>query len=324
MRRINDPNTISMSVSLKADKDGYVGRECPDCHKYFKVTPGTGLRGSNLPCICPYCGRKGPSSDFLTQDQIEYAKSVLMQHIEGDLNDMFKKLEFDTGPVGPFGIAMSLKVDSWSAPPLHMYREKDLETYVECPTCSLKYAVYGVFAYCPDCGQHNSLQILTRNLDIVLKELDLAVSLDADIRTTLVANALEDCVSSFDGFGREVCHIHATDAIENAPKSDTVSFQNLSAARITVKSLFGIDLAAACATEEWDAAVRIFQKRHVLSHKFGVVDEAYIRKSGDTATPVGRKLVIEPTEVRELTRILMNLGTGIAGSLADIHREMKQ
>lgn len=323
MRRLDDPNTISISIPLKADKDGYIGRECPDCHKYFKVTPGTGLKDSSLPCTCPYCGRKGPSNDFFTRDQIEYAKSVMVQHIEGDLNNMFKKLEFDTGPVGPFGIGMSLKVDHWSAPPLHMYGEKDLETYVECPSCSLKYAVYGVFAYCPDCGQHNSLQILTRNLDIVLKELDMAASSDADIHTALVANALEDCVSSFDGFGREVCHIHAADAIANTTKADSFSFQSLSGARAMVRSVFGIDFATACTTDDWNAAVRGFQKRHVLNHKSGVVDEEYVRKSGDTATPVGQRLVIEPTEVRELTRILLTLGTSLAGSLADIHREAK-
>lgn len=320
---LGDPNSRSISVTLKRDKDGYVGRECPDCHKYFKVTPGTGLRGSDLPCTCPYCGRKGPSNDFLTQDQMEYAKSAMMQHLEGDLNNMFKTLEFDTAPVGPFGIGMSLKVDPWSAPPLHMYREKDLETYVECPVCSLKYAVYGVFAYCPDCGQHNSLQILTRNLDIVSKELDIAASSDADVCGALVANALEDCVSAFDGFGREICHIHAGDALANPPKVDTLSFQSLSGARTTVKNVFGIDFAAACTTEDWGAAVRNFQKRHVLSHKSGVVDEEYVRRSGDTSTPVGHKLVIEPSEVRQLTRTLVTLGSNLAASLADIHREEK-
>jgi hypothetical protein len=323
MRRIDDPDTVSMSVPINTGKNGYVGRECPDCHKYFKVTPGTGLTGSDLPCICPYCGRKGPSDDFSTQDQKEYAKSVAVQDIEGDLNNMLKKLEFDTGPVGSFGIGMSLKVDHWSAPPLHVYEEKDLETYVECPSCSLKYAVYGVFAYCPDCGQHNSLQILTRNLDIVSKELDIAASSDADVCGALVANALEDCVSAFDGFGREICHIHAGDALANAPKIDTLSFQSLSGARTTVKNVFGIDFAAACTTEDWDAAVRNFQKRHVLSHKSGVVDEEYVRKSGDTSTPVGHKLVIEPSEVRQLTRTLVALGTDLAASLADIHHEEK-
>ena len=43
--------------------------------------------------------------------------------------------------------------------------EKQLETEVVCVNCTLRYSVYGVFAFCPDCGQHNSLQILDKNLD---------------------------------------------------------------------------------------------------------------------------------------------------------------
>jgi hypothetical protein len=38
-------NTIS--VPIQTDKDGYLGRECPnpDCEEYFKITPGTGIKG---------------------------------------------------------------------------------------------------------------------------------------------------------------------------------------------------------------------------------------------------------------------------------------
>ena len=45
-------------ISINPDESGFVGRECPNvsCHKYFKIRPGTGLTGPNLPCICPYCG----------------------------------------------------------------------------------------------------------------------------------------------------------------------------------------------------------------------------------------------------------------------------
>src|SRR4051812_15000700 len=37
----------TFSISLKADGDGYLGRECPikECLGYFKITPGTGIKG---------------------------------------------------------------------------------------------------------------------------------------------------------------------------------------------------------------------------------------------------------------------------------------
>ena len=39
-----------------------------------KIRFGTGLKGEELPCHCPYCGHKAPQEDFATPGQIEYAK----------------------------------------------------------------------------------------------------------------------------------------------------------------------------------------------------------------------------------------------------------
>ena len=43
---------------------------------------------------------------------------------------------------------------------VHSYIEKQLETAGTCDQCSLEFAVYGVFASCPDCGQLNALTSL--------------------------------------------------------------------------------------------------------------------------------------------------------------------
>ena len=123
----------------------------------------------------------------------------------------------------------------------------------------------------------------------------------------LVENALEDCVSAFDGFGREVCRIHAKKTTDPA-KAESLSFQNLEGAKQNVGELFQLDLAAGLADSEWKAAVRGFQKRHLLSHKMSVVDSEYIRKSGDTHAVVGRKIHIEIGEVRVFSDIIGKLG----------------
>ena len=36
-----------LSIPINADEDGYLGRECPveECLGYFKITPGTGIKG---------------------------------------------------------------------------------------------------------------------------------------------------------------------------------------------------------------------------------------------------------------------------------------
>ena len=94
-----------------------------------------------------------------------------------------------------------------------------------------------------------------------------------------------------------------------------MNFQNLEGARKSFLDLFGIDLSTAVEPEEWRAAVKAFQKRHLIAHKLGVVDLDYIAKTGDTRAVVGRKIVIDAGEVRELARIINTLAPRMAAGL---------
>jgi hypothetical protein len=59
---------------------------------------------------------------------------------------------------------------------------------------------------------------------------------------------------------------------------------------------------------EWTLVFRCFQKRHLLAHKMGVVDEEYIRATGDRTAVVGRKCQVDSNEVRSLVAALRTLG----------------
>ena len=222
-----------------------------------------------------------------------------------------KKLEFNHKPKGAFGIDISMKFKPGRQPPIHYYREKQLETEVVCTNCTLRYSVYGVFAFCPDCGQHNSIQILDENLEVVRKMLEMAMREGKALAEKFIENALEDCVSAFDGFGRELSWVHANKARTPA-KAEKMSFQNLEAARKSFLDLFGIDLSTAVEPEEWRAAAMAFQKRHLIAHKLGVVDQDYMAKTGDTRAGVGRKISIDAGEVNELAEIINTLALRMA------------
>ena len=188
----------SISISIPADGDRFTGRECPqqDCEGYFKIELGTSLKGDDLPCHCPYCGHAAGHDHFWTKEQIEYARSVAMRRITDAIHEDLKKLEFDHKPTGAFGIGLSLKIQPGRQPPIHYFRERQLETDVVCTNCTLRYSVYGVFAFCPDCGQHNSIQILEKSLEVVSKMLEMATSEEKVLAEKLIENALEDCVST--------------------------------------------------------------------------------------------------------------------------------
>lgn len=308
-----------ISIPIPADETAFTGRECPQpgCEGYFKIELGTGLKGKGLPCHCPYCGHTAGHDQFWTKEQIQYAKSVAMRKITEAIHKDFRKLEFDYKPKGAFGMGISMKVKPGHPTSRYHYTEKRLETEIVCVNCTLRYSVYGVFAFCPDCGQHNSLQIIGKNLEVVRKMLDLVAGTDKELAEKLTENALEDCVSVFDGFGREQCRVHANKARKRV-RLEKMSFQNLESARTHLRDLFGIDLSAEVAPDEWRAAIMGFQKRHLVAHKMGVVDQDYITKTTDSRAVVGRKIGIGVDEVRELTRIISTLATCVSESLQNL------
>ena len=211
-----------------------------------------------------------------------------MRQISDAIRKDLKSLEFDHKPHGAFGIGISMKVKSGPPLPIHHYREKELETTVACSNCTLRYAVYGAFAFCPDCGEHNSHQILEANLEVVRKMLDLAESHDGDLREKLIENALEDCVSTFDAFGRELCRVHA-DRTSNLASINRMRFQSLDHARSGLRAV-GVEMTAAITPEAWEQAIILFHKRHLIAHKLGVADQEYVDRSGDRDTVAGRKI----------------------------------
>lgn len=306
-----------MSISIPPDEDGMTGRECPikECLGYFKLQFGTGLKGKNLPCHCPYCGHVAGHDKFWTPAQLQYAKSVAINRISQAVIADLKSLEFNHRPSGPFGIGISMKVEGHPSP-IHRYRERKLETTVVCDHCTLRYAIYGVYAFCPDCGEHNSLQILNSNLEIAGKMLLMAGALEGQIADQLVGNALEDAVSAFDGFGRQLVSVYAGKSGKPEPAAK-MSFQNLTKSREAIRRQFGFDYGSTLNEDDWEFAHRSFQRRHILAHRSGVIDDEYIRSTGDSSAIAGRKLVVTGADVGRLVDLLRQLGGCLARSFRE-------
>jgi hypothetical protein len=314
MSNEND-HIIKIPVPLVLDSAGYLGRECPkqDCKKYFKVLPGTGLKETEH-CICPYCGHMDANENFFTEDQVKRLNSAAMNAAHDLILREFKKMEFDMKPREGFGIGLSFKVNDMAPIPLHVYSEKDLETYITCGNCTLKYAVYGLFAYCPDCGEPNTLQIFFENIKIIHRAIENSKSVDPKLAQNLIENAFEDCESTFDAFGRELCNVHRLKS--NIPeKIHKLNFQNLDSAKENFKNHFNTDLDSGVSSEEWKIARISFLKRHLLAHKFGIIDEDYIRRSGDIQAIPGRKVSVTSDDTITLIPIIEKLAEFMVESL---------
>jgi len=306
-----------MKISMPTDENGLTGRECPnpECLGTFKIKFGTGLKGENLPCHCPYCGHVAPHDQFWTQEQLAYIQSIAMNEVSKALKAFTQDWDRDLRrQTRNSFIKMSVDFKGGHHP-IRYYQEKQLETNVICDICTLEYSIFGVFAFCPDCGIHNSLQILNKNLELVEKEIAFAGSIEDDeLARRLIEDALENAVSSFDGFGRATSSAYSSKA-SDPDKAKDISFQNIEGARKKVQDLFGLDLANGFLTDDWDFVVRCFQKRHLLAHKMGVIDEEYVKKAHDPQATPGRIITIAPDEVLKLAGLLKTIGRNLVDNL---------
>ena len=293
-----------MDIKIHPDTEGYTGRECPACEKYFKIRFGTGLPGE-VDCHCPYCNEIASHNKFWTKQQIDYARSVAMNQITSQFLGQMKKMERkpDRNKFMSIGITVS-----GSPTPIIRYQENELEEKVTCENCTLEYTIYGIFGYCPDCGVHNSKQMANANFDLILKMLDLASQADGDISNKLIENAMEDAISAFDGFGREQC----------AGTYKGISFQNIAKARDRILREQQLDISEGISPDEWSFVATQFQKRHLLAHKMGIIDEDYCRNTGTNPMLVGRKVSISKDDVEclmgHLTKVGENIYSGITRS----------
>lgn len=303
-----------IEINFPTDEQGLVGRECHSCGGYFKVKSGTGLPTPD--CICPYCEHKDSHGEFLTNDQMEYAKSVVAREVLGPemrkLEQSLRSLERSTR-----GSFLQIKVTTTGLDfPLRYYREKDLETHVACDSCGLEFAIYGVFANCPDCGQLNALTILTKSIEVAKKRgafLDRLDSTDTELREGVLSDVLSGGVSSFDGFGKCLRGKYP----EVFPLQPKNLFQNLPMLSKCMEASLGTSLSVLLGEEEYSFLVRWFQVRHLYEHNMGVVDDDFVKKVKGSDYLKGKKYPLDRKEIEKVLDLLKMMAEKIMNNLTN-------
>ena len=234
--------------------------------------------------------------DFTTKAQIEYAKSIVIRQVTNAIHEDLKDMEFDHPPRGAFGIGISMMVKRDGSHPIRYYREKQLETEVVCDKCTLRFAIYGVFGWCPDCSAHNSARSWARTWNWRRRNSLSRIRGEGPGRL-LTGDALENVVSAFDGFGREVCE----------RKGAEIRFQSLVGARNAYRKSSDRPGERSLHRGLGKRLPRL-QKRHLLAHKMGVIDEDYVQKANDPGAIVGRKVRVTADEVGAAMTIIETLG----------------
>jgi len=317
----------SFSIPLEKDQDGMIGRECPndECQpKYFKISTtipdemaSKASEFSQIDLTCPYCGTSANMQQFHTESQMEWVKSMIFRDVSKTFQNMMGKAFRPTSssPKGMFSISVSFKPGS--LPSVRHYVEEELKRTVICDACSFNYAVYGISFHCPLCGEGNLLQHLNRSANIIrvlIEECErIAREKGADVGRQMIGNALEDVVSLFEAFLKQIYQyeikkrFNKEDAESRITKIKT-NFQRLEGAELFFSRDLALGLFAECSQENKLFLQEQFLKRHVITHNLGLIDVKYIEKAR-VYEKQGNELEITPADVLKALEIVETLIT---------------
>jgi hypothetical protein len=313
------------------DENELTGRQCPSCQRYFKLKFGTGLPVATT--HCPYCEIEGDGSEYLTPEQREYALTVALPEISRRvigpmMRDFGKTLQRTAREASRNSlIKFDIKLDYREKHiPIAHYRERDIETNVTCDHCALEFAVYGVFARCPDCAQMNVTAVFRKSLEAATRRLGLYDDApDAEAREAVLADALKDAIGAFDAVGKELRRRFPG----ILPDNPADLFQNIDALGIALAQACGCDLTEVLGESDYENLRLMFQVRHVYTHNLGVVDERAVKHLPELGRHLGRKYTLRRDDVRafigrlELTynAVVEALAHAASDRAADEHRE---
>lgn len=314
----------SVSVSIPADEEGYLERECPsdECQFVFKILEDD-WRGkvSDEQVFCPFCGCSGTSDQWWTKGQIEYAQGVAKREVERRIGGAMRRDAQRWNRRQPKSSFLSIKMDVRGARPAPVVPivPELMRLKIECPKCDCRFAVVGPAFFCPACG-HNaadsmfglSIRGIRSALDAIPQVQRAIADRDTAASTMMiiVENSLQNGVTAFQRYA-EALYDELRLQDPSLPRPRRNVFQNLAAGSEVWRAATGSGFDDYLSTTHLRDLNRFFQQRHLLAHRQGLVDEDYLTRSGDTTYSVGQRLVLREPSVTMALDLIEQLASSM-------------
>lgn len=311
---------ITIPATLQSDEKGYLDRECPneECLYIFKVSmKDWEEKISDDEVHCPLCGHIDTSDKWWTQDQLkkmkELAKNWAMNYIQKELGKSLKKIERSTRHNGFVRITYKprSRITFVNNP---IGQREEWQTEICCDKCGTHYSVIGSAFFCPCCGYNSAVSSFNNSLDSIEKMLEslkdmksmMTDKYDVDTAETMCRSLLEssigDMVSAFQKFAS--CKYE-----ELSGKSSRVNdFQIVDKGSQLFEEEIGKKYDDWLSIAELNFMKIMFQKRHLLEHNNGMIDQRYLEKTHDLSYAIGQRIIIKETDAYALLNILSKLG----------------
>ena len=316
-------------VPVEADSDGYLDKECPSetCLFQFKIhgEDWTELV-SDEQVFCPLCGHVAPSDSWWTQEQIDDAKKQAIEHFQGRINEAMRRdaKRFNRKQPRRSLIKMSIEVKGTRGhrAVIPIPGKEPLDLRITCDECGTRSAVVGSAFFCPACGHSSAVRVFDDSLrkarlkvdasDLVREQYrDMGARDDGELLArSLLETALVDCVVSFQRLCEQIYLAHPR---AKSPRPNV--FQRLDAGSEIWREVLGQGYDDWLSEAELADLNVLFQRRHLLQHTEGMVDERYLRKSGDETYRVGQRIVVRSDDVERIADLVEALANELRRQL---------
>lgn len=292
----------SISIPILPDSNGYLDRECPnpDCLFQFKVQIDDWrnlFRDEQV--FCPMCRHEAKSNHWFNSEQLQEGKKQITQHLR-------KRI-----------------LNAWSGTRIYgqnflpITAREEMTLKIECEECHSRYSVIGSAYFCPCCGHNsvektfdeslNKVEAKLNNLLIVRKAIEASSKDEAEIICrSFIETALSDCVVAFQRF----CEVTYTKQkpTERLPLN---VFQRLGDGSKLWNEVFNEGYEDWLTERELDRMKILFQRRHLLLHTEGLVDDKYLQRTNDSFYKLGQRIVVKENDISELLKLIRKVITKI-------------
>lgn len=330
LRELRSLERQQVSVPIGCDDKGYVDRECPatNCQFQFKIKKEDWTNLCRDEAVwCPICGHSAPAKSWFTKAQVAHVERQARKFIESKIDGAIRAdaRAFNSRQPKNSFISMSMKVGG--APHYSSYKipaaaSEAMQLEIACEKCTCRFAVIGSAYFCPSCG-HNSvdrvfddslrkIRAKKDNIELIRNAIaGLGKKDEAELTCrSMIESCLLDGVTAF-----QKCCEGLYASTNPAVAAPMTAFQRLSQGSDLWKARVGVAYSDILTGREQARLKLLFQKRHILAHSDGIVDQRYINESGDTSYKVGQRIAVTAADVDDIVAGISKLVTEIRKSL---------
>lgn len=316
-------DSYELEMQIRSDENGFFDRECPneECLFTFKIDlKDWEEKVTDEHVYCPRCGCDAPSDKWWTQEQLEALNKNVSSFALGLVHDELKTIFRDIERKSRHNKYARITYKPGRRPQyanLPITQSEEWATEIVCDCCGVRFSVIGNAYFCPCCGKDLTTNAIRESLASYHRRIDgyerLQSFYESEFGKEEAAkqmalsreDTLDSLVGTFESFAK-----NRFLELGGQPQRGNV-FQRVVDGSNLFKNLTGKEYRDFIGDDGVAMMIILVNRRHLISHNNGIVDDAYIRKTSDTTYEVGQRIIVKDRDLLTLLGYIEKVVTGL-------------